>query len=107
MSTTTTNPVKSAVSTAYKPQTAASSTATVKLAPQSSTVQMVKKTVAPTPRPQHEKQPSQLVQARMQARYHAQLGEEDLNAGGIDENADLPDIKSEYVVSLILYRATH
>ena len=43
----------------------------------------------------------------MQARYQAQLLEEDLEAGGIDESADLPDIKSAYVLLLLLYCVTH
>jgi len=106
-STAATNSVKLVASTGFKPQPAASSAATSKLVSQFSTIQTVKKTVAPTPKPQNEKQPSQIVQARMQARYHAQLREEDLSAGGIDENADLPDIKSEYVLSLPLHCITY
>ena len=107
MSTTASNPAKVVASTSFKPQPAASSVATVKLVSQSSTVQTVKKTVAPTPKPQHEKQPLHIVQAQMQARYQAQLREEDLDAGGIDEHEDLPDIKSEYVLSFLLHPITH
>ena len=59
--------------------------------------------VATTPKSQHEKQPSQIVQAQMQARYQAQFREEDLDAGGIDESADLPDINSAYVLLPLLY----
>ena len=57
--------------------------------------------VAPSPKPPHAKQPSQIVQAQMQARYQAQFREEDLDAGGIDESADLPDINSVYVLLLL------
>lgn len=110
-STAATSSAKLVASTGFKPQPAASSAATSKLVTQPCTVQTVKKTVAPTPKPQHEKLPSQVVQAqmqaRMQARYQAQLREEDLTAGGIDENADLPDITSEYVLPLLLHRITY
>ena len=102
MSTTATNTIKLAAGAGFKPQSDAISAATDKLVSQSSSIPTVKKTVASTPKPQYEKQPSQVVQARMQARYQAQLREEGLTPGGIDENADLPDIKSEYVVSLLL-----
>jgi hypothetical protein len=107
MSTTATNSVKLGASTGVKPQPAASSAATVKLVSQSSTVQPPKKVAAPTPKSQHEKQPSQIVQAQMQARYQAQLREEDLDAGGIDESADLPDINSAYGLLLHLHRITY
>lgn len=103
MSTAATNSVKLAASTGVKPQLAASSAGTVKLVSQSSTVPTSKKMVTPTPKSQHEKQPSHIVQAQMQARYQAQLREEDLDAGGIDESADLPDINSAYALLLLLH----
>lgn len=43
------------------------------------------------------KQPSQAIQAAMQARLQAQLAANGEMTGGIDENAELPDIRSEYV----------
>ena len=107
MSTTATNSIKLAASTANKPQPAASSAGTVKLVSQSATVSTFKKTVAPSPKPPHVKQPSQIVQAQMQARYEAQLREEDLEAGGIDESADLPDINSAYVGLPLLHCVTY
>jgi hypothetical protein len=103
-STAATNSVKLAASTSVKPQLAASSAGAVKLVSQSSTVSTFKKVVAPTPKSQHEKQPLQMVQAQMQARYQAQFREDDLIAGGIDESADLPDINSAYVPLLLLHR---
>jgi len=107
MSTTVTNSAKLAASTSVKPQPGASSAATVKRVSQPSTVQTFKKVVALTPKPQHEKQPLQIVQAQMQARYQAQLREEDVDDGGIDESADLPDINSAYVLLLLLLRITY
>jgi len=107
MSTAATNSVKLPVSTSVKPQLATTSAGTVKLVSQSSTVPTFKKIVAPTPKSQHEKQPSKIVQAQMQARYQAQLHEEDLDDGGIDESADLPDINSAYVLLLLLHRINY
>lgn len=42
-----------------------------------------------------DKQPAQVLREQAHARVQAQLRAQDVEEGGIDENADLPDIRSE------------
>jgi hypothetical protein len=98
VSTAETNSLKLAPSMGVKPRLAASSVRTVTYGSEM---------VASTTKSQHEQQSSQVVQAQMQARYQGQLREEDLEAWGIDESADLSDTNPANIPLLLSHRISY